>query len=408
MRRFATIFVLFQIAASLHAREPLTLRWLVEGEVAITLPAETTDIPEREPLLPAPGERGSRFALQLFREVVHTQPTRNTIFSPASVESVLHLLSEGARGKTAEELAGLPCGKADSPTTIQLHEANALFVDESVKLHPDVPHRCIYPVPLRRLPAKAAAGINAWVQQQTSGMIPAMVSPAQFGSDSPALIVANAIALEGKWLHPFDRMQTVPGYPFARADGSSTTVCMMFNEAQYRSAAGEDWVAVALMLRAEGRSGHHGCLVGILPLGNAQEFASSLSHEKYESIRRALALATPMQMRIGLPAFETLTPSFSLKEPLQACGLSSIFSPAQADLGGFCDTPLYVRDIQQRCFVKLDETGVKAAAVTIANSWDLAIHEPPHELIFDRPFIWLITELTGPATPRFMGFYTPD
>lgn len=400
------LFLLIALLPPLHAQGALTLRWLTEGEAALTSAEAPAEPAENEPRLPRPDEEnGSRFALQVFSELVKNSNGQSIVFSPASVEGVLRLLRIGARGKTALELAALPLGSADSTTTIRLHEANALFADESLTLRTDIPQGCIYRVPFKKMPSVAAARINGWVRQQTRGMIPTMVTPAQFGNQSTALLAANAIALEEKWLRPFDRMQTSPNYTFTRADGSTTTVNMMFNTAQYRSAAGDDWVAVALMYRAEGRSGHHGCLVGILPHDNAREFAATLTHEKYESIRRALALATPMELRVGLPAIEQLTPCFSLRDALQACGVRSLFSEAEANLSGFSDSRLFVRDIQQRCYVKMDEQGVKAAAVTMAHMWDHAVAQPPTEIIFERPFIWLITELTGPATPRFMGFF---
>ena len=44
------------------------------------------------------------FAVHMFAALADTQQ-RNVVFSPSSIESVLRLLQQGARGRTAEEIA---------------------------------------------------------------------------------------------------------------------------------------------------------------------------------------------------------------------------------------------------------------------------------------------------------------
>ena len=65
-----------------------------------------------------------------------------------------------------------------------------------------------------------------------------------------------------------------------------------------------------------------------------------------------------------------------------------------------------MNDVSQYCVVINDEEGTEAAAVTIADidSWCLEPEQPQiKELIFDRPFLWIIGDLTTPAPPYFMG-----
>ena len=97
--------------------------------------------------------------------------------------------------------------------------------------------------------------------------------------------------------------------------------------------------------------------------------------------------------------------TFSLTPALKACGLSKVFTPA-ADFSGFSDEPLYLSDMIQRCYVKADEEGTEAAAVTMAIMVQgCAAPSPnmPKEITFDRPFIWVITDLNTAAAPYFMG-----
>jgi len=60
---------------------------------------------------PAPAYSNADFALRMHRELVRPEPNANLVWSPLSLQSVLAVMAEGARGKTAEELGvclGLP------------------------------------------------------------------------------------------------------------------------------------------------------------------------------------------------------------------------------------------------------------------------------------------------------------
>lgn len=176
---------------------------------------------------------------------------------------------------------------------------------------------------------------------------------------------------------------------------------MMFREAAFRHAAGEDWQAVALFYRTDGRPGNPGCFLAILPQGEARDFAAALTPEKFGSIRRALAAAEPQEICIGLPRFVQLTPVLNLTGTLKSCGIRRLFSD-NADLSGFADEPLAVESVMLRCYIKTDEQGTSAAAATAALIKQRSLAPA---LTFNRPFIWAITDLTTPAAPYFLGLF---
>ena len=145
-----------------------------------------------------------------------------------------------------------------------------------------------------------------------------------------------------------------------------------------------------------------GYFVAILPNGNAHRFAATLTPTKYHAIIQALASGNK-EIELGLPNFGIETDAVSLKQALQQCGLSQVFSP-QANFSGFCDTPLFVDDVTQKCRIKLDEDGTEAAALSEIPMWLCAVESPlPLKLTFNRPFIWIITEEDTANTPYFMG-----
>ncbi len=368
-------------------------------------PTEAQAPYEADPQISAPAQvQSDAFALDMFRELIKEQ-RGNVIFSPACLEGTLQLLRQGARGESAAELAALPLGKEGVPTAMQPTQANAIFIGEAFRLKPGIRTDAVVQAPLMTNPEKAAAQINNWAAENTRDMIPSIITPETLKEGAPTrMVAANAVALEEKWLRPFMPEATKTAHPFTCADGRKSSVPMMYRTANFRYAAGNDWRAVALFYRTDGRRGEPGCFLAILPKGDARAFAAGLTARKFSSIRRALAVTKPREITIGLPRFEQCTPAFPLDSALQACGLRHIFSDA-ADLSGFADEKLRLGKVLQRCYVKADEQGVRAAAATIAvvQKQSLDLTAPP--LILDRPFVWCITDLTTPAAPYFLGLF---
>lgn len=342
------------------------------------------------------------FAVQVF-SVLAAGQEGNIVFSPASLEAVLRLLQQGARGATAAELAALPMGKVGIRTAMAPAEANALFVAERLPLNPGVRADAVLKVPFASAPDKAAAIINRWADCKTRGLIPSIVSSHDI-SPTTALVAANAIYLKEKWLHPFPAASTRENADFTLENGNIVHVSLMRSKAKYHYAEGEGWRAVALPYNTEGRQGEPGYFIGILPKENARDFARQLTPRQYQDIRKALASNAGQETIVYLPRFELNPGTYSLKPALQACGLKNIFS-LHADLRGFCDSPIYLDDVLQRCYVETDEEGTKAAAVTVAVTRfkSIAPGPRPEVIAFDRPFIWVIGDLNTPAAPYFMG-----
>lgn len=342
--------------------------------------------------------RNDSLSVSLFSELADQQ-TGNIAFSPSSLAEVLHLLEQGAAGETLARLREHPMGSLHVRHAIKPLSANALFVDEDVKLKRDFPQ--VLRVPFASAPAEAAADINDWCDEHTKGTIPGLISEGSLPS-STRMVAVNALYLKERWLHPFPEGQTQP-HPFTRADGSKVTASMMQADATLAVAEGRDWQAVALPYAAQ-RDGEPTCMVAILPRGSARDFAARLTPQKWESIRAALAAAQTEITRVSLPDFELRTPSFSLRPALERAGLSDIFA-SRANWTGFSDEPLELADIVQRCYIRIDEEGTEAAAVSAGVIVESASapEEPKRELRFDRPFLWVITDLHSSAAPYFMG-----
>ena len=358
-----------------------------------------------EPSTPAPllqvslsSKHGDVFAFDLFREMASTQQG-NVTLSPASLERLLLLLREGAAGDTHSSLDKLLLGKQGVPSAIQVQSADALFVDQGFSLKPvSVP---VHHVSFAQSPGQAVKAINDWASKKTHGMIPGIVTDKSITTNT-RLVALNAIYLREKWLCPFEPNVTQKA-PFHCADGTTCTVPMMLQQTEFRYAEGEDWQAVAFGYDAQGRKGEAGFFIGILPKASAHDFTQTLTVQKYNAIRQALAQAKHHKVLVFLPKMDLDSGIVSLKAPLKKLGLSTMFSD-RADFRRFSDKPLMVSAVVQRCRVITNEKETIAAAVTSAIVEERCIPlEEIKEIHFDRPFIWLIGDLNTPAPPYCIG-----
>ncbi len=344
---------------------------------------------------------GDRFALELFR-CLAAEGQGNITLSPASLETVLHMLREGAGGKTRAALTALPLGRQGVASSMQVESANALFLAENFRLKPQRFAAELHRAPFSDNPSKAVKEVNAWCRRKTHGMVPEIARDGDF-TPLTRMVILNAVYLKERWLRPFDKARTEQNGIFHRADGSEKRTPLMHRSADFRYAEGAGWQAVALFYRRDGRLGEPGCFIGILPRGNARAFARELTQERYDAIRRALAGTRPQKTVVTLPKMEVDSGSFSLREALGRLGLADLFTP-QADFSAFTEESIWLSDVRQRCRVRVSEKETEAAAVTMGvQRCKSAAPETPKEIRFTRPFIWVIGDLTSDAPPYFLG-----
>jgi len=102
---------------------------------------------------------------------------------------------------------------------------------------------------------------------------------------------------------------------------------------------------------------------------------------------------------IELPRFE-FEFDRSLKEDLKSMGLEIAFTD-EADFSGISEIDLLISDVIHKTYIKVNEEGTEAAAVT-AVTMDLTSAGPGSVLRFDRPFLFAITENSSKSI-LFMG-----
>jgi serpin B len=97
------------------------------------------------------------------------------------------------------------------------------------------------------------------------------------------------------------------------------------------------------------------------------------------------------KVQVFLPKMELET-SYDLKKPLEELGLMSMFN--SANFSGMADVSLKVDKMLQKAYLKVDEKGTEAAAVTVVTMMTTSSIGPEKVIVpvfrADRPFLFTI------------------
>lgn len=243
---------------------------------------------------------------------------------------------------------------------------------------------------------------NQWANEKTEGMIPSIL-PQDFDAFELAVLLMNALYYKNGWAHEFRDSNKMD---FTTFDGKTVKKDAMVSTERYRYYKDDKTELVVVPMQDR--------VYMTFVLGDTSDLDSKI------------AQATLRKVCVTLPKFE-IESSFNSGELVKYLierGASDIFDKEKADLGLMIDKSLlkynlYVSDIIQKTKIKLDETGVEAAAVTaIMVAEATSIGEPEQITYFtaDKPFHFYIHstcvptcgnttegELTAPTFVLFEG-----
>jgi serpin B len=332
------------------------------------------------------------FALDLYREAF-PDGSGNVVIGPYSLATALLLTMAGTAGDTGVAFADLlgVAAVADVHDAVNaldlvlegragedvvLSTANALFVQNGLPLVDTFLDVAVgsYGAPVRTVDfadPETVAVVNRWVEAQTDGFIDRLVD----GFDpETAVVVANAIYLQGAWAVDFRRLPEP--MPFTTAGGETVEVAAMAHDEYLPLAVGPDHVAVELPY-----SGGNFGLVVIQP-DDLAAFEAGLTTDRLAAITGAL---TESGIHLTMPVWSTSTELEAL-EVLESMGLPDAFDFSAMIEGG--EEGFYIDAVSHVARIDVDETGTTAGAasdVVIVGS-----HGPT--VTIDRPFLYLVRD----------------
>jgi serpin B len=364
----------------------------------------------REPVVsPRPyGAADTAFGLGVLGAWCASDPGANLVLSPSSLASGLGMAYLGARGGTAQAMAGvlhLPAtGGQALEAGLQARSAALRGVDgpgvtvsstDQVWDDPSVQTLGSYlnavatgydagvaQAPLLSSPGAAAKEINQAIATATRGHIPQLLQPGMLQDDG--WVLTDALYLQAAWKTPFQASQTVPG-PFTTAAGRRVTASFMTGEG-YRLVQTAGWTAVSLPYR-----GGKLDMVALLPPAGAASCAMPAA----SALGTMTATLAGPATAAGLAEGEILLPKVnlssrvSLKGLLSSLGMGVAFTPA-ADFSGLSPQACCIGFVEQAATLQVGEKGTVASAATAAGM--VATSLPANRIVFDRPYLLLVTD----------------
>jgi serpin B len=304
------------------------------------------------------------------------------------VAAALRTLYAGAQGKTAAEMEAVVTDYSPRNNSL-LSTANALWVQPGFHLKKAYLADCqargaeVYeePITTRR--------VNNWAARNTKNKINEIVSdplPADM-----RMLIANAIWFKGDWVLPFEANSThqrsfTPrqGEPYP-VDVMAQTDHFLYTEDKqaqvltmaYRPADDGTRYAMDIVLPHEGIT--------------TSEVLKTLNTKRLQAWRDS---ATVRKVNVWLPKL-TMEYERILNPDLQALGMRRVFNMNQADLHGMSDEDLlYLGTVKQKSFLRMDELGTEAAAVTVAMllCGAMPFEDPIVNFHVTRPYLLLLRE----------------
>jgi len=343
------------------------------------------------------------FGFKLFSAIPETHD-QNIMMSPLSISMALSMVLNGANGETQTALLNTlgfeqltpaeinsiyldlitALKKADDKVVMKIANSiwirNGFPVQESfTKINHD-----FYDASITNLDFNQAAvnTINGWVNSKTNGKIPTILESI---SPEEIMFLINAIYFNGKWQIQFDPSKTTNS-SFKLSGGEEIIVPMMKLKEKFAWSQQNGYKALKMPY---GR-GKFGMVILLPDEGTSPEsIITQLDQAKWESL--LTSLSSPSEIDVWLPKFE-YSWEMQLNQALTSLGMGIAFTD-KADFSKINpDHQLLITKVKHKSYIKVNEEGTEAAAVTSIGVGVTSIPVNQPEFHVTRPFFYAITE----------------
>lgn len=361
------------------------------------------------------------FAFDIFREL---NDDGNIFISPYSIFTALAMTFEGARGETAEEMAGVLNIEQDNTSfheymknlyevldnqneDYNISTANALWVKENLKLLEDYLNIIIeyYGGNATEVdfsnPEEASEIINQWVEDHTNGLIKDLILPEYIDPIYTALILTNAVYFKGIWKVQFDPVNTT-NKTFSKSSETTVevpTMNLVETEDYFNYTETDDLQILELPYVGEDIS-----MMILLPKDkDLTTIIDAFDHNSFSEWRDSMV---ERNVDIYLPKFKVET-KYTLNDYLKQLGMNIPFTMSANFSGMTGSNDLFIDRVVHKSYIDVNEEGTEAAAATGVVMEFKAVQDEPPRIVFDcdHPFMYLIQHKTT-GTILFMGSIT--
>lgn len=239
----------------------------------------------------------------------------------------------------------------------------------------------------------AVQTINNWIKEATRDTIDEIVE--RIDADVMMYLI-NALYFKSDWQTQFAAEDTVKG--IFNAPSGSVNVDYMNRQDQMEYFKSEFAQGVILPYTDD-----RFAFVALLP--DAEITPTQLIARMSEnSFTEILGASSGLDIDLYLPKFEASYEA-SLKNDLSVLGMEIAFDPSRADFSLMQENrsrDLYISEVKHKTYIKVDEKGTEAAAVTSIEMRATGMPAAGYELRFDRPFIYALIDVES-GLPLFLG-----
>lgn len=365
---------------------------------------------------PPDGIERNEFSVQLFKILAGQEPG-NMLFSPTSVHIALSMTLNGAGSTTRDEMLGILAPPGTTLETLNtetaamvaslgnLQEGTALAVANSLWVDQHYPVSPRFVADMRRsFDAETASldfnspmavkSINDWVSQATNRKIESIIG--RLSADM-RMVLVNAIHFLADWKYPFDANDT-RNRVFHTSTQDIKTPFM--NKSMSMHLVHVPQGRGVLLPYTDERMQ----FFAIMPdSGTVGDWLQEQNATLLDTIFTALE-QPKTRVELSLPKFLDRFEK-PLSRDLQALGMRIPFDPDRADFSGMHADglkDLYIGDVLHKTFIRVDEKGTEAAAVTAVVMRVTSMMPTGEQMVFDRPFVYGIVD-TETKSALFLG-----
>lgn len=348
----------------------------------------------------------NKFGFEIFQKINAslTEPG-NTMISPMSISLALAMVYNGTNGNTKSQMetmlhkSGLTpdeinqtykdliAGLTSHDPKVELNISNAIFYRNSFSIKNDfiTTNQKYYDAEVSGLDfsktSETLNKVNGWVNTKTNGKISQIISQV---NPEDIMYILNAIYFNGEWQYRFDAKETTD-MSFTKEDQTIIQTPTMTIENPFPYYSNQTFQ----MLEMPYGSGKYSMLILLPNSGkNTNDIISILNAENVNSWISKLA---EQKKKIYLPKFEFKFDD-SLVDELRILGMTDAFDDNKANLTGISDAAqLVISQVMHKSYIKVDERGTEAAAVTGITVGTTSIG-PDTSFRVDHPFVFAIRE----------------
>lgn len=365
----------------------------------------------------------NQFSYELF---VQNMNEVNPVLSPVSAYMALSMAGLGSQNNTKEEFTSvlgddndmtgicynimnhLPVSSENNVVTL----ANSAWIDENLPVSDNwiadintIMHSEVFQKNLTT--ADTMNSMNKWIEEKTNGLIDKMIDKPL--DSRTGLVLFNTIYFKAKWEDSFEAYSVYQD-KFYLEDGKELDAELMHKESEldYLSNDFAEGLIFPYM-RNDAQDGNF-AFIALKPIDENTKIRGLYNRLTCSVISEMIDSKQTETVNTKLPKFE-IDFDKNLNDSLINMGLKDAFDAGVADFSKIengdltgTDNGLYIDLVRQKAKIIVDEEGTEAAAATAAiMECGAALPiEPPKEVFFDRPFVYMIMDMDR-EIPLFIG-----